>query len=205
MDDLQELSSEVLNKDATPNNKGSRRSFFNEIIRLTIIIVVVVLPIRMFIAKPFLVSGSSMLPTFENGEYLIIDEISYRFENPKRGEVIVFKYPEDKERFLIKRIVALPRETLKIGPEGIFIINSENPKGFLLDERYVTYDIVPIGTLTLTLKEDEYFVMGDNRPASLDSRIWGPLSKDFIVGKPFVRLFPPQRLDFFPGQEVTEN
>ena len=113
-----------------------------------------------------------MDPTFVNGEYLIVDELTYHFENPERGEVIIFKFPQDTSKFFIKRIIGLPGETVKIQGGVITIINAQNPDGFALDESYLTQ---PTNSkVQITLKDNEYFVMGDNRPSSSDSRIWGP-------------------------------
>jgi signal peptidase I len=177
---------------------GRRLSFIFETVKFIVISLLIVVPFRYFIAQPFVVSGASMDPTFKNGEYLIVDEISYRFDDPKRGDVIVFKYPENPKKYFIKRIVGLPGESVLI-KDGIVTIKRQDIEDLVLTEEYVTN--TSRDNYSRDLKDGEYFVMGDNRPNSLDSRSWGPLSKEMIIGKPFVRLFPITRLNFFPGVE----
>ncbi len=182
----------------SPQKEEKGESFF-DFIRFAIIAVVIVIPIRLFVAQPFVVSGASMSPTFETGHYLIIDEISYRFEEPKRGEVIVFRFPFEKKKFLIKRIVALPGETIKIQNDTVIIKNGEYPDGF--EWKQGTINSSRTGAeQEVTLKDDEYFVMGDNRDESADSRLWGPLKRNFITGRPLIRLFPLTQIDLFPGK-----
>lgn len=174
-------------------------SFLKDTLRFTIIALLIVVPFRMFIAQPFLVNGASMEPTFENGHYLIVDELSYQFTEPERGSVLIFKYPLDPKKYFIKRIIGLPGETVKIENGIVFIINSENPEGFKLEEPYVT--LTKNDTLTTKVPEKEYFVMGDNRSGSLDSRYWGTLGEKFIIGRPIVRLYPFQEIGLWPGEQ----
>lgn len=168
-----------------------------EIVKFTVIALIIVVPLRMFVAQPFVVSGESMVPTFEHGDYLIIDEISYRFNEPERGDVVVFKYPLQPDRFFIKRVIGLPHETIQIRAGEITIINEEFPEGFTLTEDYL--DVTTEGAVNTELGNDEYFVMGDNRDASSDSRFWGALPKDFIVGRALVRLLPFKDIGVMPG------
>ncbi len=137
----------------------------SEFISFLLTALLVVLPIRLWIAQPFIVNGASMVPTFENGDYLIVDELTYRFRHPSHGEVIIFRYPKDPSKFFIKRIIGLPGETVD-------------------------------GT---TLGADQYFVEGDNRDASSDSRIWGAVPQKNIIGRPIVRLLPVKDFTFIPG------
>lgn len=191
---------------ATPSQPQPPRGssvFFSELIRFVLIAVFVVLPIRVFIAQPFIVSGSSMDPTFENGEYLIVDEISYRFEEPLRGDVVIFKYPNDPSKYFIKRVIGLPGETVVISGNSVQIKNEFSPDGMLLDESYLSH--LTLSRIDVTLADDEYFVMGDNRTASSDSRIWGPLPRDLIIGRAFVRLLPVTKMDLFPGVHRYES
>lgn len=169
-----------------------------EIILYVIIALAIVIPVRIFVAQPFIVSGESMFPTFHNGEYLIVDEISYRFHEPTRGDVIIFRYPKDPKRFFIKRIIGLPGEKLHIDENGVVVSNTEYPNGFKLTEPYAG-EMTSLGQKTITVPDDNYFVMGDNRPASSDSRVWGPLPKNLIVGKAWARLLPVKSLDLHPG------
>ena len=168
-----------------------------ELVRFAILALLIVIPIRAFIAQPFIVRGDSMVPTFENDQYLIVDEISYRFSNPQRGYVIVFRYPKDQKKFFIKRIIGLPGETIRINGGVVIIKNSEFPDGFNLPEPYIKDK--GNNELEFVLKEEEYFVMGDNRNASSDSRYWGSLPQKLIVGKAFLRLLPINNIDIMPG------
>lgn len=174
-----------------------------EIVRFAIIAIIIVVPIRMFVAQPFIVSGASMEDTFYSGEYLIVDQLSYYFEEPERGDVIIFRYPRDPSKFFIKRIIGVPGDILSINGNVVSIENDENPEGYILDEPYVAA-MLPNTNLTEKLREGEYFVMGDNRDASSDSRMWGILTRDKIVGKAFLRLFPVQHVEIFPGHHDIE-
>lgn len=173
-------------------------SFIWEILKFTVLALLIVIPIRIYIAQPYIVSGDSMIPTFSNGEYLIVDQLSYRFEKPERGDVIVFRFPQNPKKFFIKRIVGLPSESLEMQDGALIIINDAYPIGTILKEPYLARQYND--TLTQTLQDDEYFVMGDNRSASLDSRIWGPLSEDLIIGRAFVRLLPVTKIGVLPGK-----
>lgn len=155
--------------------------------------------VRTFVAQPFVVSGASMTPTFHTGEYLIVDQLSYELSNPHRGDVIIFRYPLIPTRFFIKRVIALPGETIRINGEKVEIKEVGSDSFMTLDEPYV--ELPKDSQTEMTLASDEYFVMGDNREASLDSRSWGPLKESFIVGRAFVRLFPITKVDFLPGND----
>ena len=164
-------------------------SFIWEIAKIVIIALIIVVPIRYFLFQPFFVKGQSMEPNFENGDYLIIDEISYRFKDPQRGEVVVFKYPNDLSQRYIKRIIGLPGEIVEIENGKVMIFNQE--EGQILEESdYLSPFVFTSGTVRVTLDEDEYFVLGDNRTSSADSRRWGPLTRDEIVGRVFLRAWP---------------
>ena len=171
---------------------------FWELLSFAIIALIIILPIRAFIAQPFIVSGSSMYPTFEDGDYLIIDQISYKLENPERGDVIVFRYPKDPKKFFIKRIIGLPNETVEIKGEEIFIKNTNNKDSFLINEPFIKN--MKTNDISFALKDGEYFVMGDNRNASSDSRSWGSLQKNLITGKAFLRLLPIKHISISPGE-----
>ena len=172
-------------------------NFFKEVIKFGLLAIVIVLPIRLFIAQPFVVSGASMEPTFGDSEYLIVDELTYQFEDPKRGDVIIFKYPKDPSKYFIKRIIGLPGEAVSLVLNRIEITTKEDTL-LTLEEPYVVNDGNG-GFARVVLGEDEYFVMGDNRSASSDSRSWGPLPRDNIIGRAFLRLLPLTTFDIFPG------
>ncbi len=182
------------------NEIDNKKTNFWDSISFTLIVLAIILPIRFFIAKPFIVDGLSMFPTFNSWHYLIVDQISYRFENPSRGDVIVFRYPLDPSRFFIKRVIGLPGETVILKDGKTIIKNKEYPDGFTLKEPFVSPDRKSYNSLKTVLNKDEYFVMGDNRINSSDSRRWGPVPRKFIVGRAFVRLFPFTKIDLFPGE-----
>ncbi len=176
--------------------------FIKETVKFALLSLIIVAPIRIFIAQPFLVSGSSMSPTFSNGDYLIIDQLSYYFEKPERGQVIVFKYPNDTSKFFIKRIVGLPNEVVDLENGQVFIKpNIDSETRIELDESYIqNKDLLGNGEVRFILGSDEYFVMGDNRIASSDSREWGPLQRKFVTGHVLLRLLPVNNVGFRPGQ-----
>jgi signal peptidase I len=192
------------------SNTGSKTLWTNikEWIQVIVIALIISLPIRFFIAEPFIVNGASMDPTFATGQFLIVDRLSYRFTNPARGDVIVFEYPNNPKIYYIKRIIGLPGETISIKDGNITITNptdkvftDANPKGLILNEPYIDDTHKSHDTLTTTLDKDNYFVMGDNRPQSSDSRVWGDLNRDLIIGKPFIRLLPLPSISVWPGKE----
>jgi signal peptidase I len=169
-----------------------------DLLKFAIIALVIVIPIRMWIAQPFVVSGESMFPTFDNGQYLIVDEISYIVGQAKRGDVVIFKYPKDTSRFFIKRIIGLPNEKISIKDGQITIINKDHPEGYKLNEPYISEKLFEGGEFTT--KDNEYFVMGDNRNRSSDSRTWGIVPKNLMVGKAFLRLLPVKTISYMPGE-----
>ena len=183
----------------SPAPPEKQPSFIAEIFKFALLALLIVVPFRMFIAQPFIVSGASMSPTFETGQYLIIDQLSYRFETPERGDVVIFRFPEDPSKFFIKRIIGLPNEAIEIKGRTV-TITPENGEPFVLDEPYLVESNLREDFLTVTLDGSEYFVMGDNRAASSDSRMWGPVPEDMIVGKAFVRLLPVTEVGILPGE-----
>lgn len=204
-DENNEIFSEEKNliseREKNENEKQPRRTaFFREIVTFAILTLLIVIPIRVYVAQPYIVSGGSMDPTFTNRDYLIVDQISYRFNTPERGDIIVFHFPLELSKFFIKRIIGLPGETVTINKNGVFITSVSNPDGFTLSEPYLTQE--NIGETMLSLGKEEYFVMGDNRVASLDSRIWGAVSKEEIVGRVLLRLLPIGEIDYLPGKFI---
>lgn len=200
--------SQTENVNVSENNNYQKKkgSFWGEIIKFAVIAVVIVVPFRMFIAQPFIVSGASMYPSFKDGEYLIVDQISLAFEKPQRGDVIIFRYPKDPSTFFIKRVIGLPNEKVSIKAGVITIKNAEYPKGFALDNSYVEADKIKKDDLEeKELSNKEYFVMGDNRSGSFDSREWGPVSENLIVGRPLVRVLPVSSLGLFPGEHTEAH
>jgi signal peptidase I len=163
--------------------------FIWEVSKIVIIALLIVVPIRYFVFQPFFVRGQSMEPTFYDGDYLIIDEITYQFRGPQRGEAIVFSYPNDPSQKYIKRIVGLPAETIVIEDGQITIYTDGLPQS--LDESdYLPESYTTSGDLEIRLDNNEYFVLGDNRAVSSDSRRWGPLPEGNIIGRVFLRAWP---------------
>jgi len=160
----------------------------SEFLMIGALAVIIVVPIRMFIFQPFLVKGSSMEPNFHNGDYLIIDEFSYRMRSPERGEVIVFKYPENPSQKYIKRIIGLPGETIEVKEGKIRITGPQDD--FVLNEDVYLSGVETFGVDTLKLATDEYFVLGDNREHSSDSRYWGSVPRANLIGRVWWRAIP---------------
>lgn len=173
-------------------------TYFWELIKIFLIAIAIIVPVRYFLVQPFVVRGASMEPNFQDREYLIIDELSYRFREPRRGEVIVFQFPLNPSQYFIKRVVGLPGDTVVIENSQVKIQNGQYQQGVALDESpYLTATVRTSGQILEQLGDDEYFVLGDNRTASSDSRNWGKLNRDFIVGRALIRAFPFDRLDIF--------
>ncbi len=164
---------------------------------IVLIAVLVVIGVRYFLVQPFLVDGSSMEPNFHSGDYILINEISYRFKEPQRGDIIVFHYPGNESTYFIKRIIGLPNEKVEIKDGKVTVFNTQNPGGLLINESYLPADIKTTGDKTVTLSSDQYYVLGDNRDASFDSRSWGPLKRSEIVGSVWVRLWPLSQITAF--------
>lgn len=186
-------------------NKTKLQHIWQEIwdtIKSLIPVIIIVILVRVFIAQPFIVSGESMYPTFHNKDYLIVDELSYRFSEPKRGDVIVLKYPLDMKRYFIKRIIGKPGETITF-KNGKVYITEPNKSTYELGEPYYTGLTMPGNDTVITIPADQYFVMGDNRDFSSDSRIWGFLPKKNIVGRALLRLWPLSDIATMPGSINT--
>lgn len=158
-----------------------------ELIPIFLFALIIALPIRSFLFQPFFVRGNSMEPTYKTNDYLLIEEVSYHFRNPRRGEIIVFKYPRNPSDYYIKRVIGLPGEIVEITNGRIKIYNIENPKGKILEEPYINNKFTP-GQLKISLKKNEYFVLGDNREHSSDSRSWGALPADHIIGRSWLSI-----------------
>ena len=171
-------------------------SLIFETIKVVVISFAIILPVRYFLIQPFYVEGASMEPNFLSSEYLIIDEISYRFVEPARGEAVVMRYPRDPNQFFIKRIIGLPGESIEI-VDGTVFINREP-----LDEPYISELNTSSSSYDrIVLADDEYFVMGDNRSNSLDSRVFGPIARKYFIGRAWIRGWPFSRLSILSAPE----
>ena len=203
----QENKENINNNEVKTENKKSSsflsdlKDFSFDTIKIVVISLIIIIGIRSFVMQPFFVNGQSMEPNFYDGDYLIVNEIGYRFDDPKRGDVIIFHYPNDPQQFFIKRIIGLPGEKVIIENNGITIYNKERPDGFALGEFYIPKSAVIAKDYSQELKNDEYYVLGDNRIASSDSRVWGVLEKRHIVGKAWIRAWPFGNFSVFEGVE----
>ena len=190
-----------------PGLNKKKRSFFrsalgfvSEIVKAFIISLAIILPIRYFLIQPFYVQGASMEPTFYSHDYLIINEFEYYFQKPARGDVVVFRSPYSRKEYFIKRIIGLPKEKVEIKDNQIYIYNNDYPAGFVLKEDYLLTNQSFTDNKqnkTVQLGDEEYFILGDNRNYSLDSRTFGPISTKSIVGRAWVRGWPFSRINIF--------
>lgn len=173
--------------------------FVWEITKVVCISLAIILPVRYYLIQPFYVKGASMEPNFHDQEYLIVDEISYRVKAPERGQVIVFRYPRNPQEYFIKRIIALPGEEVQIKDGKVIIYNEENQNGLTLNEKYLPADLLTEydNTEKITVGANEYFVLGDNRSNSKDSRSFGPVDKSFVIGKILFRGWPINEITVF--------
>lgn len=169
-------------------------------IRFAIGVIIVVVLFRTFIAQPFVVSGESMAPTFANANYLIVDQVSYSFGEPERGDVVIFRPPLEKRTYYIKRVIGVPGDTITANQGTLTITNETHPEGFILEEPYVAYNTDE--SYTIHVEDGTYFVLGDNRANSFDSRRWGLLPEDNLTGKALIRLFPLSDFSLHPGAHM---
>lgn len=180
-------------------------SFVFELVKIVVISLVIIVPIRYFLIQPFYVKGASMEPNFYDKEYLIIDEISYRFNEPQRGDIVVFRYPVNPQEYFIKRIIALPGEEIEIKNGQVVVYNDGNKEGLILEEPYLSEDVKTygMGADRVSLGDNEFFVMGDNRNSSKDSRSFGPVNRSYVIGKVLLRGWPFDRITLFESQEYS--
>ncbi len=172
------------------------RKILWENLEMIFIAILIVAPIRYFLIQPFIVHGSSMEPNFYTQDYLIIDELTYRFRNPERYEVIVFKAPNHQNQYYIKRIIGLPGETISID-DGQIGISHPLKGSFILEQDFLSNELKTSGSLELTLANNQFFVLGDNRLASYDSRNWGPVERNLIIGRVWLRLWPFKKIEAY--------
>lgn len=178
-------------------SKSKFRVFLENVLYIVTAVALAML-VQQFIIRPFVVNGSSMSPTLETGNYLLIDEVTYKLSEPERGDVVVFKAPPEPDKYFIKRIIGLPGDTVSINGQVVTITNTEYPEGFALSESFVTHK--SSDNMVVKVPEGEYFVMGDNRAGSFDSRSWGTLPKANLRGRALLRLLPLKQIDYLPGK-----
>lgn len=177
--------------------------FLLELVKVAVLAGVTIALVRYFLFKPFYVKGASMEPNFFDKEYLIIDELSYRLRVPERGEVVVFKYPDNPKEYFLKRIIGLPGERIKIAEGQVTIYNKAHPEGIILNEPYLPKDLLTVGETITVLSDDQYFVMGDNRSNSYDSRRFGAVDKSLVIGRVFFRGWPLNRAELISEPKLN--
>ena len=198
---MSHMSDPVMQENSSSASSNSKKGSQRSLVLYTVVALGLALFIRFFIAAPYVVSGQSMEPNFHDWQYLIVDRISYDLGAPARGDIIVFDLPQNESRALIKRIIGLPGETVVLSGQSVTILNDKNPQGFTLEEPYLdAANLTGSNELTMKLGADEFFVLGDNRRVSADSRIWGSLPRQDIVGRVFLRLYPLNQLSVFPSE-----
>lgn len=181
--------------------------FFVDIIETVVVSAAIFVILYLFVMQPHRVEGESMYPTFHTKDFIFTEKVTYRFNEPKRGDIVVFKPPGDKYqgKELIKRIIALPGEKIKVEAGQVTIYNQDNPNGRVLQEDYLKPSVRTDTQAFLRegevkeLGADQYIVMGDNRGNSSDSRYFGPITKEEIVGRAFVRLLPLNKMSLING------
>lgn len=184
-------------------------SFLFDVAKVAAISLAIIIPARTWLVQPFFVQGASMEPNFYEREYLVVDEISYRFGQPQRGDIVVFHPPQRPDEFYIKRIIGLPGETVTIRGGRVVIANAQHPEGVALDERaYLSEGTATRATTAqvaegqpIELGSAQYFVLGDNRTNSQDSRAFGPLERSHIVGRAWLRGWPLERAGSVPAPQ----
>lgn len=196
------------------NTQESMKDFIVEVVKMFFLALLVIVPVRMFLFQPFIVRGSSMEPNFHEKQYLIINEFGYKNTpvglfghtlftvQPRkefsRGDIVVFRAPVDNKQYYIKRVVGLPGETVEIKNGAVTVYNDAQPKGFVMDESaYLPEGRKTNGSITQKIGENEYYVLGDNRPASSDSRVFGPISTTDVMGRVALRAWPINQFDLF--------
>ncbi len=187
---------------------------FAEMVRVFLLAVVIIIPVRVFLFQPFFVQGSSMEPNFQDGQYLVISEFGYKqsnigwsdtslfqvkpFKEIVRQDVMVFRFPKNTEEFFIKRVIGLPGEAVEIRRGQVLIFNHDHPEGFVLDESaYLGREVLTQDMPRMEIGPDEYFAMGDNRMFSYDSRAFGPIKKDKVIGRVLLRAWPVDHFSLY--------
>ncbi|MEK9156396.1 MAG: signal peptidase I [Patescibacteria group bacterium] len=199
---------ELNNLEVTDNPAKDFFYFLFDLFKTGLIVFVLAFSLRYFVIQPFIVDGESMMPNYVNNEYLLAEKVSYIVGKPKRGDVVVFRYPGNPNINYIKRIIGLPGETVRIENSQVIVSNSQNPYGEVLGENYLPKETKTLtgnsGDMERTLGPGEYFVMGDNRQHSSDSREWGVLPYENILGRSWLTVMPVDRFQIhrhaiYPG------
>lgn len=168
-------------------------SFFLEIVQVFVFSVALFLFLYLLVLQPHKIKGDSMQPNFPDGEYLLTDKVTYRFNEPQRGDVVVFKAPGTDGDEYIKRIIGLPGEEVSIRNGSVYVDNRILEESYLADSVYTNNGIFLKNTDSVLVPQGSYFVLGDNRPFSSDSRSWGFITKMDITGRAWLIYWPPQK------------
>ena len=182
-----------MDEEIDDNKTESIKDFVFEMIKVLIVSLIIIVPIRAYVVQPFYVDGASMEPNFHDGEYLIVDEISLRFKQPERGDIVIFHPPTNPKVYYIKRVIGLPNEVIDIKNGEIRVFEQDSPEPLIIDEsKYLGNDYLlrPSEKYHLKLGATEYYLLGDNRPNSLDSRRLGAIDISHMKGKVVLRAFP---------------
>lgn len=200
---LKDLAADEKRSDFLPPLERSIGSFVLELLKIVVVAFLIIIPVRLFVLQPFYVRGASMEPNFYDNEYLVVDEISYRFHEPRRGDVVVLRNPNLPSEYLIKRVIGLPGERIVVEDGQVSILNASSGQGGRLNEtEYLPKNRTTFGSIDRTLGPTEYYVLGDNRPFSLDSRSFGPIDRREIIGRTALRAWPLNRLGVFGGVPI---
>ena len=181
------------------------KSIFGDLLKYLAVAFIVMLPVRLFLIQPFIVSGNSMAPAFTDGNYLVIDELYAHHETLERGDVVIFRYPLDPSLYYIKRIVGMPGETMTIDKGAVSIDKRDGTRQVLVVPRPSITELTQVEPIITKLAKDEYFVLGDNRSESSDSREWGPLQSKFIIGRALMRIWPLNSIEILPGSIASTS
>ena len=215
MEDLDKTHTEEPHNESlskiNPGGENRTTSFFSflfDLAKTFVVVMLIAFAIRYFVIQPFVVDGDSMLPTFVNNEYLIAEKISYDFSQPRRGDIVIFRYPKNPSVIYIKRVIGLPGEIVTIKNGKVYISGSENAEPKLLAENYLDPSVKTNyfnatsadQVMKITLGDNELFVLGDNRDHSSDSREWGILPRANIIGKVWLTVTPLSKLRLWSHQ-----
>jgi signal peptidase I len=197
----------MMKKSNIIRQRGSIGGFILEFIQSIVLALSVFVLLYLFVAQPNEVKGSSMEPNFLNGEYLLTDKLSYQFSTPKRGDVVVFKAPPSEpcaaeECEYIKRVIGVPGDKVKVENSKVFLNGMELAQPFLPSDYVTTSGSFLAEGIEITVGEGEYLCLGDNRSHSRDGREFGPIKKDAIVGKAFLKYWPVSSVGLVPQTKL---
>jgi signal peptidase I len=170
-----------------------------ELIKTLLYMAVIAFTVRAFVLQPFKVEGLSMFPNLHDRDYLLVDKLSYRLSEPRRGDVVVFHYPKNPSVTYVKRVIGLPGETVRIQDSKVYIVNGQFPEGALLTESYIPDENTTLAKASTAnaefdVPQNSFFVLGDNRMNSFDSRGWGELPRSQIIGRVLILTYPLNRI-----------